>query len=402
MGKFRYQAKNMQGETLTSTLEADNERDVVILLRKQNLVVLNLEPILEKAKKKRRLWGRKIKADEIVIFSRQLATMVGAGLPVLQGLSTLKEQVTNPRLAKVLSDVIASVEGGSSFSEAIGAHPKVFNSLFVNMGRAGEASGQLAEILERIATYLEDMASLRRRVKSAMMYPMIVTIMAFAITLVLLLKVIPVFKGIYADFGGELPYMTTVLIKISELLNQYIWVFGIAFVGLVVGIRYGVKTERGRRMIDKIKFKIPIVGDLSRKVCISRFSKTFSTLIQSGVPILSAMSIVATTSGNKVIEEGVNKAAEKIREGESIADPLKETEVFPPMVIKMIAVGEKTGQLDHMLEKVAQFYDEEVKTTVAGLTSLIEPLLIGFLGIVVGGIVISMFLPIFKLTTIIQ
>ena len=403
MAKFKYQAKNMEGETIVSSLDADNERDVINQLRKQNLVVLSLEEIQQKSKKKSSsFFSKRIKSDEMVIFSRQLATMVGAGLPVLQGLTTLRDQVGNPTLAKVIGNVSASIEGGASFSEAIAQHPKIFSVLFVNMARAGEASGQLSEILGRVAGYLEESAALKRRVKSALMYPMIVSIMAFAITLVLLLKVIPVFKGIYADFGGELPLMTTVLIKISEILNEYLWYLAAGFVGFIFGIRYLAKTPKGRVFVDKLKFKIPVLGELTLKVCISRFSKTFSTLVKSGVPILSAMEIVATTSGNKVIEIAVNKAAEKIKQGESIADPLMESGVFPPMVVKMIAVGEKTGQLDTMLEKIAEFYDEQVKATVAGLTSLIEPLLIAFLGIVVGGIVISMFLPIFKLTTIIS
>lgn len=402
MGKYKYQAKNMQGETIVNTIDADNERDVVNLLQKQNLVILNLEEIQVKLKKKVAFFSRKVKSDEIVIFARQLATMVGAGLPVLQGLQTLKEQVGNPTLSKVIGDVAFGIEGGASFSEAISIHPKVFSVLFVNMARAGEASGQLSEILGRVASYLEESSALRHKVKSALMYPLIVSIMAFSITLVLLLKVIPVFKGIYADFGGQLPLMTTVLIRISEILNRWLWFFAAAAVGLVFAIRFAVKTKQGRYLLDRIKFRLPVFGTLVLKVCLSRFSKTFSTLIKSGVPILSAMEIVSTTAGNTVIERAVKKSAEKIKQGESIADPLMESGVFPPMVIKMIAVGEKTGQLDLMLEKIGEFYDEQVKSAVAGLTSLIEPLLIAFLGLVVGGIVISMFMPIFKLSTIIS
>lgn len=392
----------MDGQTVSSAIEADSEQDVVHQLRSKNLIVLRLAEVQEKKKISSVLFSRRINSDDIVLFTRQLTTMVGAGLPLIQGLTTLKEQVTNPALAKVIDDVVGSVEAGSSFSEAISKHPKVFNNLFLNMVRAGEASGQLTQILERVANYLEEMASLKRKIRSAMMYPVIVSLMALGITLILLIKVIPVFKGIYDDFGGDLPIATKILISVSESLNQWFGLFLILVAGMVLGLRYFYKSEFGHYWIDRIKLFLPVYGVLSRKISISRFSKTFSTLIQSGVPILSALAIVANTSGNKVIERAVVRAAEKIREGEPIADPLKESNVFPPMVLKMIAVGEKTGQLDLMLAKISEFYDEQVKATVDGLTSIIEPILIGFLGLVVGGIVISMFLPIFKLSTIIS
>ncbi len=391
----------MEGRTVTSSLDAESEQDVVHQLRSQNLIVLRMSEVKEKKKMSSTLFTRRVTADDIVLFTRQLATMVGAGLPLIQALTTLREQVTNPGLESVIEEVVQSVEAGASFSESIGRHPKIFNKLFVNMVRAGEASGQLTQILERVANYLEEMSSLRRKIRAAMMYPIIVSLMSVGITLVLLIKVIPIFKGIYEDFGGDLPIATKILISISEALNQWIGIFLILIGLMIVGGHYFYKSEFGHYWVDKMKLFLPVYGALSRKISISRFSKTFSTLIQSGVPILSAMGIVANTSGNKVIEMAVTKASDKIKEGETIADPLRETKVFPPMVLKMIAVGEKTGQLDLMLRKISEFYDEQVKATVEGLTSIIEPLLIGFLGLVVGGIVISMFLPIFKLSSII-
>lgn len=400
--KFKYLAKDPNGKTLSGLIEAENDKEAISFLRKDSLIVLKLNEIKEKSKTGMSVFAKRVKTDDIVIFSRQLATMVGAGLPLVQGLITLKEQVGNPTLVKVLQDVVDRVEGGSSFSEAISFHPKIFNPLFLNMVQAGEASGQLTQILNRVATYLEESANLKRKVRSAMMYPLVVTIMAGAITLVLLIKVIPVFEGIYEDFGGELPFVTKILIGVSESLNQWFGLFCILAVGFAFGFRLLYKSSAGRYMIDSISLKLPIYGEISLKIALSRFSKTFATLIQSGVPILSAMGIVANTAGNRVIERAVSKAAEKIKEGETISEPLKESGVFPPMVLKMIAVGEKTGQLDTMLAKISEFYDEQVKATVEGLTSIIEPLLIAFLGLVVGGIVISMFLPIFKLSTVIS
>jgi len=398
--KFKYIAKNLEGKSISSVVEADDEKEAVALLQKDNLILLKLSQVQEKVKEKR-IFGSKIKSDDMVLFTRQLATMVGAGLPLLQGLVTLKEQVTNPILAKVIQNLVERVEGGSSFSEALAHHPKIFDELFLNMVQAGETSGQMTQILDRVATHLEDSASLKRKVKSAMMYPLIVSFMAMSITLVLLIKVIPVFKGIYDDFGGALPVPTRILVSISDSLNQWFGLFFVLVILVVVGFRFFYKTSAGRFTIDKIKLKLPLYGELSLKISLSRFSKTFSTLIQSGVPILSSLAVVANTTGNKVIEKAVNKAAQRIKDGENISDPLKESGIFPPMLIKMVAVGEKTGQLDMMLMKVSDFYDDQIKATVAGLTSIIEPVLIAFLGLVVGGIVISMFLPIFKLSTII-
>jgi len=290
----------------------------------------------------------------------------------------------------------------ASFSEALGGHPKVFSSLFVNMSRAGEASGTLAEILDRIAGYMEASLALKRKVKSAMIYPVLVSSMAVIITSVLLLKVIPVFGKIYDSFGAALPTPTQMLLNFSGMLRAYFpFIVGALVAGIFLLRKY-IKTDGGRMRFDRFKLTLPIFGPIFRKVAVSRFSRTLSVLVKSGVPILSALDIVAKTAGNKLVEKAVNDAMEQIKQGENIAQPLAASEVFPPMVTKMIAVGEESGKLEVMLSKIADFYDSQVDAAVNGLTSMIEPLLIAFLGIVVGGIVICMFLPIFRLSSIVQ
>jgi type IV pilus assembly protein PilC len=398
---FRYMAKDGAGRDVVANMEAENERAVVTALRKRGLVVLSVSEEAGSSSGPRKS-RRKVKPSELVVFSRQLATMVDAGLPLVQALDTLAEQTEHPSLKAVLQDVVSSIEQGSGFSEAMSAHPRVFSSLFINMVRAGEASGTLAEILDRIAAYLESAIALKRKVRSAMIYPAIVSSMAVIITTILLLKVIPVFRKIYESFGSALPTPTQMLLNFSDFLRAY---FPFAVGGLVVGIivlKKYVKTDSGRMRFDKVKVNIPIFGPIFRKVAVSRFSRTLSVLVKSGVPILSALEIVSKKAGNKLVERAVDQAMEEIKRGENIARPLAASDVFPPMVTKMIAVGEESGKLEIMLSKIADFYDSQVDAAVSGLTSLIEPLLIAFLGVVVGGIVICMFLPIFRLSTIVQ
>lgn len=401
MSLFRYVAKDPGGRDIVATIEAENERAVVTALRKKGLIILSVSEEVRSgfaARKSR----RKVKGGELVVFSRQLATMVDAGLPLIQALDTLSEQAESPSLQFIIQDVVKSIEQGTTFSEALAAHPKVFTSLFVNMVRAGEASGTLAEILERIAGYMETAIALKRKVKSAMMYPIVVSSMAVIITSVLLIKVIPVFGKIYESFGSALPTATQMLLNFSNFLRAYFpFAIGILIVGIFLLKKY-IKTEGGAMRFDRFKFNVPIFGPIFRKVAVSRFSRTLSVLVKSGVPILSALEIVSKTAGNKLVERAVNQAMEEIKKGENIAGPLAASDVFPPMVTKMIAVGEESGKLEVMLSKVSDFYDSQVDAAVSGLTSLIEPLLIAFLGIVVGGIVICMFLPIFRLSTIVQ
>ena len=400
MSLFKYIAKDQGGRNITATLEADNEQAVVTALRKRGMIVLNVSEEVRATPLKK--GKRKVKGGDLVVFGRQLATMVDAGLPLVQALTTLAEQADNPSLKAVLDDVVEDIEQGSNFSEAISAHPKVFSSLFVNMARAGEASGTLAEILERIAGYMEASLALKRKIKAAMIYPLIVTSMAVIITAVLLLKVIPVFGGIYEGFDATLPAPTQMLLSLSDFLRAYFpFAIGALVAGIVMLKKY-VKTESGAMRFDKLKFNLPVFGPLFRKVAVSRFTRTLSVLVKSGVPILSGLEIVSRTAGNKLVERAVNQAMEEIKKGESIAAPLAASEVFPPMVTKMIAVGEETGKLEVMLSKISDFYDSQVDAAVSGLTSMIEPLLIAFLGIVVGGIVIAMFLPIFKLSTVVS
>jgi len=398
---FRYIAKDQGGRDVCATMDAENERAVLATLRKRGLVVLDISeearaPSAIKKGKKR------VKGADLVVLSRQLATMVDAGLPLMQALDTLAEQAESPSLRYVLEDVVKNIEQGANFSEAISAHPRVFSPLFVNMVRAGEASGTLAEILERIATYMEATLALKRKIKSAMIYPIIVSSMAVIITAVLLLKVIPVFGNIYDSFGAALPLPTQMLLKLSGFLRAY-FPFGVGMlVASVVVLKKYVKTESGAMRFDKFKVNLPIFGPIFRKVAVSRFSRTLSVLVKSGVPILSALEIVSKTAGNKLVERAVSQAMGEIEKGENIARPLASSEVFPPMVTKMIAVGEESGKLEVMLSKISDFYDSQVDAAVSGLTSMIEPLLIAFLGIVIGGIVVCMFLPIFKLSTVVS
>jgi len=400
MPSYKIKAKNNKGGLITETIEADTQRDVIDVLHRRGLIVIGIEE--QKIKGKRSSARGKVKAEDLVIFSRQLSTMVNAGLPLIDGLRTLSEQIEREVFKRIIMNVVSYVESGSSFADAIAKYPNIFGSFFINMVRAGEASGKLAEILSRVADYLESINALKHKIKMAMMYPSIVSIMAGLITMVLFLKVIPVFEGIFADFGSELPLPTKILIMMSQWMREYFIVITIAFVIFIVLFVRFKKTEAGRALYDRFTFRMPLFGELFKKVAISKFCKTLGTLVQSGVSILTALDIVKDVAENKLVEKAISTAAERIKEGKSIEEPLRESGIFPAMVTKMISVGEKSGKLEDMLNKVSEYYDEQVASIVSGLTSLIEPLLIAFLGIVVGGIVLSMFLPIFKLTTIVS
>jgi type IV pilus assembly protein PilC len=293
------------------------------------------------------------------------------------------------------------VETGSSLSEGLAKHKKIFSQLFINMVRAGESSGMLDEILDRLAAYLEKTSSLQKKVQSALVYPMVVSSMAFLITFVLIWKVVPVFKTIFEGFGANLPTPTMVLINLSDAIQRYFFLIIAGLGGAIFFINRFISTPKGRKMVDGTLLKMPIFGILFRKVAISKFARTLSTLIKSGVPILTALEIVAKTSGNTVVEEAIENVRSNVREGESIAEPLTRSKIFPPMVTRMVSVGEQSGELEKMLSKIADFYDEQVDAAVSALTSMIEPLIIAFLGIVIGTIVICMFLPIFKITSVV-
>ena len=405
MAKFKYVVKDKENKTMKGVLETESKDSAIRSLRDKGLIIISLD---EERKNYFSLssilpeGNKKIKIDDLVVFSRQLATMVDAGIPLVNALDILSEQMENPTFKKVTKKIRDDVETGSSLSDALGRHKIVFSNLFINMVKAGESSGMLDEILDRLATYLEKTSSLQRKVKSALVYPTAVTSMALLITVFLLIKVIPVFKDIYEGFGAKLPGPTQFMISLSDFLRSYFYVAIALIAGLAFLINRYSKTESGKMRLDSIKLNMPIFGILMRKVAVSKFTRTLSTLIKSGVPILGSLEIVSKTSGNKVVETAVDNVRKNVREGEPIADPLLRSGVFPPMVVRMISVGEQTGELEKMLTKIADFYDEQVDAAVSGLTSLIEPLIIAFLGVVIGGIVVCMFMPILQMSTMIN
>lgn len=401
MPQYKYKARDSGGRLLEGVLEVENEKAIIANLRSKGLVVISIEV----QKKKGSLFGERkksIKLGDVVVFARQLSTMVNAGLPLVQSLHILTEQSDNPSFKKILREIEQNVETGSNLSDAMAKFPAIFSELFINLVRAGEASGMLDEILNRLAAYLESINNLIRKVRSALVYPIAVSIMAVLVVIVLMVKVVPTFKSIFADFKADLPLPTTILIAISELMQKYFLV-GIGLL-IILGfvVRRYLRTEKGRLRFDSIKLNMYVFGPILRKVAISKFTRTLSTLVKSGVPILTSLDIVGKTSGNVVIEKAVIDVRNSIREGESIAQPLSKCGVFPHMVVQMIRVGEETGSLEDMLGKISDFYDEQVDAAVAGLTSIIEPILIAFLGLVIGAIVIAMFMPIFKMATVIS
>jgi len=403
MANFKYVAKEPSGKGLTGILEAKDRASAIDMLRKKELIIVTVSEASTGFKFSIGALGRpRVKIDDLVVFSRQLATMVDAGIPLVGALDILSDQIENRSFGSIVMRLKADVETGSNLSDALGKHKDAFSALFVNMVKAGESSGMLDEILDRLATYLEKTSALQKKVKSALVYPAVVSTMALAITLLLLLKVIPVFKNIFAGFGAELPTPTLILLAISDALQKYFVAFLIGLgLSIFLGARY-VRTDKGALRFDTFLLKMPIFGILLRKVAISKFTRTLSTLIKSGVPILNSLEIVGKTAGNKAVEIAVENVRKNVREGENIADPLAKSRIFPSMVVRMVAVGEQSGQLEKMLSKIADFYDEQVDTAVSALTSMIEPLIIAFLGLVIGSIVICMFLPIFKITSVVS
>ncbi|MBN1405182.1 MAG: type II secretion system F family protein [Candidatus Omnitrophica bacterium] len=400
MPVYKYTGKNKDSKTVVGNINALNKDEVIDILRKQDLVVISIDEV-KKGFSFNMPTKKKIKLEDLAIFSRQLATMVEAGIPVVGSLDALAQQMDNRSLQNIVARVRNDVETGLSFSQALAKHPQTFSALYINMVKAGESSGLLDEILNRLALYLEKINSLQRKVKSSLVYPAVVVIIAIAITIFLLVKVVPTFKGIFDLLGGALPMPTMVLLAISDFLRRYFFLGVIGFIMLsFLFVRY-IKTERGRLMFDAFLLKMPILGPLFRKFSIAKFSRTLSTLVRSGVPILVSFDIVGKTCGNKVLERAIEQAAKAIKDGKSISEPLGESKVLPPMAVRMISVGEQTGELEKMLSKIADFYDEQVDAMVSALTSMIEPIVILFLGGIIGGIVLAIFLPIFKITEII-
>ncbi len=401
MPTYTYSARDQEGKNVAGRISAESESMIVAELRKRNLIILGIseekESVFKKSSSKPK-GGKKVKPEDLVIFTRQFATMVDAGIPILQSLEALSEQTVNPDFKAALNTIREDIQVGSSLSSAFEKQSKIFDKLYVNMIRVGESGGILTTILERVAMYLEKSERLRQKVQGAMIYPSVVVTMAMLITVGLLVKVVPTFSQIYSSLGQKLPVMTQMLIDFSNLL-QHDLIFLLAGGAVLVFLfNQYKKTPKGHIQVDTMLLKLPIFGDLICKVSVSRFCRTFATLSQSGVPILESLDIVGKTCGNRVIEILVDEIKVSVKEGNTIAEPLSKSTIFPLMVTRMISIGEKSGQLEKMLSKVAEFYDDQVDTAVEGLTKLIEPLIIGFLGIVVGFIVIALFMPILSMT----
>ena len=398
MPTFTYTARDAKGDLKTATIDAANREDVVQQLRRLRMNIVKVE---EQSKTKQKTGGS-ISMRDIVIFTRQFSTMINSGLPLVQALDILSKQSENKALQAVTRQVVFDVESGHTVADALGKHPKAFSDLYVNMVAAGEAGGILDTILMRLATFMEKNDALVRKVKGAMIYPgVIMSVAAIAIT-VLLIFVIPVFKNMFGAVGLALPLPTRVVITMSEILVGYWWLIGAALVGAFFGLKKYYATSKGQLVLDRLLLKAPILGDVLRKSAVSRFTRTLGTLISSGVSILDGLEITAKTAGNRVISDAIMASRSSIAGGDTISAPLAKSNVFPPMVIAMIAVGEQTGGLDEMLAKVADFYDEEVDSAVSNLLSMLEPVMIVFLGVVVGGMVVAMYLPIFDMINAVQ
>jgi len=405
MAQFKYTARNTSGKTVEGVIEAPMQRQAADKLKSQRFTVMSLNEMKAgegSLLKRLNPFKPGVKSKDLVIFSRQLATLVSAGVPIVQGLNILTDQIQSVIFKQIITAIRSDIESGIAIADAMKKQPKAFSELYVSMIRAGETGGVLDAILERLSAYLEAAEELKSKVKGAMVYPAVVSGVASTVTIFLLVAVIPTFKSVFASFGGELPFPTRILLAVSDFLRHNIMFIILIPIGGFVFLQKWYKTEKGRTAVDGFTIRTPVFGDLLKKVAVSKFTRTLGTLIKSGVPILQALDTVAKTSGNKVVENAIMKARESIREGEKIADPLKLSGIFPPMVIQMISVGEETGNLEIMLTKIADFYDQEVDTAVKAMTSLIEPIIICVMGVVIGSIVICMFLPIFQMSSLID
>lgn len=398
MKTFYYVVKNKEGQVLKGTIEVESQPELIESFHAKNYIIFSVKEV--KKSRKRNIATKRIKSDDLVIFSRQFTTLIESGIPVVECLGILEEQTENVSFKRVITLVLKDVREGAALSDSLAKHKNAFPDIYLSMVEAAEVSGNLPEILERVSVYLEKTSALKKKVASALYYPAIIILMAIAITIFLMFKVIPTFKEIFATLGGQLPLPTQILIGISDILRRPESILStiiIMVVGSFSAKKY-ISKPTGRRKYHQLLLKLPVIGDLVRKMSIAKFARTFATLIRSGVTIIKCLDIVAKTSGNQIIEDAVVKSKTAIQEGQPISVPLEATGVFPPMVTKMISIGEKSGRLEDMLSKIAQFYEEQTDAMVAGLSSLIEPIVIAFLGVVVGGIVVSLFLPIIKIT----
>jgi type IV pilus assembly protein PilC len=397
---YIWKGKSAKGESLSGEYEANSQNEVGAYLRKRRIEISNIKKKPKEIQIKF-LQKQSVGVKDLSVFTRQFATMVNAGLPLVQCLDVLGRQLEKPHFKTVVQKVMADVEGGSTLAEALEQHPKVFSDLFVNMIAAGEAGGILDVILSRLAIFLEKADALQRKVKGAMTYPIIVLTVAGGACIFMLMFVIPVFAKMFSDFGGTLPAPTRIVMNLSNFLRNYWWALGAgATVGTIAFKRFRA-TEKGEFLTDKLALKIPVLGTVLLKSGVARFTRTLGTLIGSGVPILQGLEITSRTAGNKVMQRAIKQTSDSIRQGDTIASPLKESGVFPPMVVQMISIGEQTGALDEMLSKIADFYDDEVDSAVDALTAAIEPLMIVVMGTMVGGMLVAMYLPMFKMSSIV-
>ena len=397
MPTFTYEGKTLKGEPRKGEIDAASLAVATANLRRQQIITSKV--VEKKAGFALKIpgFGGKVTTKEIVIFTRQFATMIDAGLPLVQCLDILSSQQPNQLFKTTLTEIKKSVEGGSTFADALRKHPKIFDDLYVNLVAAGEVGGILDTILGRLAGFMEKSEKLKGKIKGALMYPLVISIIAVVIVGGLLLFVVPIFEGMFKDFGKALPAPTQFVVDLSNVLKAYWYIIIGGIAGIVIGLKQFNATPKGRIIMDGIKLKIPIFGDLIRKTAVARFTRTMATMMSSGVPILEALEIVAKTSGNKIIEAAIMKTRTSLSQGKTLAEPLAETKVFPSMVVQMISVGESTGALDAMLSKIADFYEQEVDQAVDTLMSLIEPVFMAFLGVTVGGLIIALYLPIFSL-----
>src|SRR5450631_2596920 len=401
---FQYKVKDKSGKLVEGSLEAENAQLVVSKLRSMGYVPIEIQQqggtTLQRDLKLP--FSQRVKLYDVAVFSRQFATMINSGLSLLRSLSILAEQTESKPLAEIANQVRMDVEKGSSLSQAMSKHPKAFSRLYVSMVRAGEVGGALDSVLMRLADTIEKQVELRRKVKSAMTYPLVVAVLVLTIVTAMLLFVIPMFQGIYKELGGTLPAPTQFLINISKICRKFWYMIFLVEIGGAFAFRRWINSEEGRKQWDAIKLKVPIFGALVRKTALARFSRTLSALVRSGVPILESLDIVADTAGNYVVANAVRDTQAAVKRGDPLSKKLEDHPVFPPMVVQMMAVGEETGALDEMLDKIADFYDQEVEATVEALTSLIEPLLIVVMGVCVGGMIISLYLPMFNIIKLIK
>lgn len=404
MPKFSYTARNKDGELIQGVFDAFSEDEVVNKLQAQDLLVISVNSAADKVAPSKKARPRKfhsaVKTDDLILFSRQLATLLNGGIPLLRSLDILSKQVESKKLYNALEAIKGDIEGGFTFHDALAKHERVFSEFWINLVETGEASGQLASVLEQVANYIEASGALQRKIKSAMVYPIIISVVAVLAVAIFLLKIIPTFSNIFKGFNIELPALTKMVMAASDILRHYFLMVSGGVIVFVTVFKKYIRTRTGRRQFDAFKLKLPLVGSLFQEMAISRFTSSLSTLLRSGVPVLHCLNIVSRTSGNKLFEEAIIKVREAVQEGKTMAKPLEESGLFPPMVSQMVTVGEETGELSKMLHRISDFYEARVSASIDRLTSAFEPMMLVLMGTVVGTLIVAMYLPIFKMTKI--